>query len=99
MLLGVAGLVGAGRSEVAQAIFGVERPLAGQILLDGLAIEIADPAAAIRHGVFLVPEDRRTAGLVVDFSVRENVTLPALGRYARHGLVSVAKKSQDIAAA
>jgi ribose transport system ATP-binding protein len=91
-ILGVAGLVGAGRSEVAQAIFGVERPIAGQILVDGSAIEIADPAAAIRQGLFLVPEDRRTAGLVVDFSVRENVTLPALHRYATHGLVSVAKE-------
>jgi ribose transport system ATP-binding protein len=91
-ILGVAGLVGAGRSEVAQAIFGVERPLAGQVFLDGLEIEIADPAAAIRQGLFLVPEDRRIAGLVVDFSVRENVTLPALGRYARHGLVSMAKE-------
>ena len=91
-ILGVAGLVGAGRSEVAQAIFGVERPLAGQIFLDGSAIEIADPAAAIRQGLFLVPEDRRTAGLVVDFLVRENVTLPSLDRYATHGLVSVAKE-------
>jgi ribose transport system ATP-binding protein len=91
-ILGVAGLVGAGRSEVAQAIFGVERPLAGHILVDGSPIEIADPAAAIRQGLFLVPEDRRTAGLVVDFSVRENVTLPALHRYATHGLVSVTKE-------
>jgi ribose transport system ATP-binding protein len=91
-ILGVAGLVGAGRSEVAQAIFGVERPLAGQVFLDGLEIAIAGPAAAIRQGVFLVPEDRRIAGLVVDFSVRENVTLPALDRYARHGLVSMAKE-------
>jgi ribose transport system ATP-binding protein len=91
-ILGVAGLVGAGRSEVAQAIFGVEPPLAGQIVVDGAPIEIASPAAAIRHGVFLVPEDRRTAGLVVDFSVRENVTLPSLDRYATHGLVSVAKE-------
>jgi ribose transport system ATP-binding protein len=91
-ILGVAGLVGAGRSELAQAIFGVERPLGGRVVLDGSAIEIMDPAAAIRQGVFLVPEDRRTAGLVVDFSVRENVTLPALDRYARHGLVSAAKE-------
>ena len=91
-ILGIAGLVGAGRSEVAQAIFGVERPLTGRVLLDGSAIEIADPAAAIRQGLFLVPEDRRIAGLVLDFSVRENVTLPALGRYATHGLVSVAKE-------
>ena len=91
-ILGVAGLVGAGRSEMAQAIFGVERPLAGRVLLDGSAIEIADPAAAIRQGLFLVPEDRRTAGLVVDFSIRENVTLPALDRYASRGLVSVTKE-------
>ena len=91
-VLGVAGLVGAGRSEVAQAIFGVERPLAGQVHLNGSAIEIAGPAAAIRQGLFLVPEDRRTAGLVVDFSVRENVTLPALQGYATHGLLSVAKE-------
>jgi ribose transport system ATP-binding protein len=91
-ILGVAGLVGAGRSEIAQAIFGVERPLAGRVLMDGSAIEIADPAAAIRQGLFLVPEDRRTAGLVVDFSIRENVTLPALDRYASRGLVSVTKE-------
>jgi ribose transport system ATP-binding protein len=91
-ILGIAGLVGAGRSEVAQAIFGVERPLAGRVLLDGSAMAITDPAAAIHLGIFLVPEDRRTAGLVVDFSVRENVTLPALHRYASHGLVSPAKE-------
>ncbi len=97
-ILGVAGLVGAGRSEVAQAIFGVERPLAGHIFMDGSAIEIADPAAAIRQGLFLVPEDRRTAGLVMDFSVRENVTLPALDRYATHGLVSVAKERVGVTA-
>ena len=97
-ILGVAGLVGAGRSEVALAIFGIEPPLAGRVLLDGAAIEIADPAAAIRHGVFLVPEDRRTAGLVVEFSVRENVTLPALDRYATHGLVSAAKERVSVSA-
>jgi len=91
-ILGIAGLIGAGRSEIAQAVFGVERPLAGRVLLDGSPIEIAGPAAAIRQGLFLVPEDRRTAGLVVDFSVRENVTLPALDRYATHGLLSVAKE-------
>ncbi len=91
-ILGVAGLVGAGRSEVAQAIFGAEPPLAGRILLDGSAVEIADPSSAIRHGLFLVPEDRRTAGLLVEWSVRENVTLPSLDRYLTHGLVSVAKE-------
>ena len=97
-VLGIAGLVGAGRSEVAQAIFGVERPLAGRILLNGSVIHIPSPAAAIRQGVFLVPEDRRSAGLVVDFSVRENVTLPALDRFATHGLVSTAKERLSVTA-
>jgi ribose transport system ATP-binding protein len=91
-ILGIAGLIGAGRSEIARAIFGVERPLAGRVLLNGLPIEIDRPAAAIRRGLFLVPEDRRTAGLIVDFSVRENVTLPALDRYATHGLLSVTRE-------
>jgi ribose transport system ATP-binding protein len=68
-ILGVAGLVGAGRSELARAIFGIEPPVAGTMRLDGILIGMADPAEAIRRGVCLVPEDRRSAGLVVDFSI------------------------------
>jgi len=97
-ILGVAGLVGAGRSELARAIFGIEAKLAGTISLDGAALTIDGPAEAIRHGVFLVPEDRRSSGLVVDFSIRENVSLPALGRYARHGLVSDAQEREAVGA-
>lgn len=97
-ILGVAGLVGAGRTEVARAIFGIEPPLAGTIALDGHALTIRGPEDAIRQGVFLVPEDRRVAGLVVDFSIRENVSLPALGRYARHGLLSERRERQAAAA-
>jgi ribose transport system ATP-binding protein len=97
-ILGVAGLVGAGRSEVAQAIFGVEPPRAGHVRLDGSAIEMSDPAAAIRQGLFLVPEDRRTAGLVLEFSIRENVSLPALGRYAPFGIVSATAERDAVTA-
>jgi ribose transport system ATP-binding protein len=97
-ILGVAGLVGAGRSEVAQAIFGIVSPVAGAIALDGTTLAIASPADAIRHGVFLVPEDRRSCGLVVDFSVRENVSLPALGRYATCGIVADAQEREGVAA-
>jgi ribose transport system ATP-binding protein len=93
-ILGLAGLVGAGRSEVARAIFGVETPVAGRIVLDGTTLTIADPADAIRQGVFLVPEDRRVSGLVVDFSIRENVSLPSLGRYTTYGLVSQAQEEE-----
>jgi ribose transport system ATP-binding protein len=87
-ILGVAGLIGAGRSEIARAIFGIEPPIAGTIELDGAVVAITDSAAAIRAGVCLVPEDRRLEGLIVDFSIRENVSLPGLERQARHGLVS-----------
>jgi ribose transport system ATP-binding protein len=88
----MAGLVGAGRSEIARALFGIEPPVTGTIALDGSVVTIDDPSAAIAHGLFLVPEDRRLEGLVVDFSIRENISLPALGRDARHGLVSDARQ-------
>src|SRR3954451_25007146 len=97
-ILGVAGLIGAGRSEIARALFGIESPVAGTISLDGSTLTIGGPDDAIRHGVFLVPEARRAAGLGVDFSIRENVSLPALGRYARHGLVSEAREREAVAA-
>ena len=97
-ILGIAGLIGAGRSEVARAIFGIEPALTGTISLESAALTIAGPQDAIRHGIFLVPEDRRSAGLVVDFSVRENLSLPALGRYARHGIVAEAAERQAAAA-
>ena len=80
-ILGMAGLVGAGRSEIALAIFGIEPPIAGTVSLGGQPLRIDEPEDAIGHGILLVPEDRRSAGLVVDFSIRENVSLPALGRY------------------
>jgi len=97
-ILGMAGLVGAGRSEIALAIFGVEPPIAGTVSLGGQALRIEEPEDAIGHGIFLVPEDRRSAGLVVDFSIRENVSLPALGRYARHGLISGTEERRAVAA-
>jgi ribose transport system ATP-binding protein len=87
-VLGMAGLVGAGRSEAARAIFGVDAPLSGEIALDGRRLNIRSPQDAIREGIFLAPEDRRQSGLIVDFTVRENVTLPGLKRYATAGLVN-----------
>ena len=97
-ILGVAGLIGAGRSEVARAIFGIEPPIAGTITFESAPLKISGPDDAIRRGIFLVPEDRRSAGLVVDASVRENVSLPALRRYARHGIVSDVAERQAAAA-
>lgn len=86
-ILGMAGLVGAGRSEAAQAIFGVDPALAGTFTLDGETLTIRSPRDAIRHGIYLAPEDRRKSGLVVDMSIRDNITMPSLNRYAPGGLI------------
>jgi ribose transport system ATP-binding protein len=93
-VLGIAGLIGAGRSDVAEAVCGVQPPAGGRVLLDGRAIVINSPSDAIRHGICLVPEDRRRHGVVAPMSVRENVTLPALRSYARFGLLSRTREAE-----
>jgi ribose transport system ATP-binding protein len=91
-ILGFAGLVGAGRSEMAQAIFGVDPPLAGEIRLDGEPISIRKARDAIKAGIYLVPEDRRKTGLVTPMTIRENITLAGLKRYTTAGLISKGKE-------
>jgi ribose transport system ATP-binding protein len=86
-ILGFAGLVGAGRSEVARAVFGVDASLTGTFILEGRAVPVHSARSAIARGIYLVPEDRRSAGLITDMAVHENVTLPSLGRYAVGGLI------------
>ncbi len=86
-ILGIAGLIGAGRSELAEAICGVERRVSGRVVLDGEPLTIDSPLDAVRSGVYLVPEDRRHRGLITAMGVRENVTLPALSRFARAGFI------------
>ena len=92
-VLGLAGLVGAGRSEVARAISGVDPPLKGEVTLAREMLRIESPQDAIERGIYLVPEDRRSAGLIVDATVRENISLPALQRYSHAGLVNVGKET------
>jgi ribose transport system ATP-binding protein len=87
-IVGLAGLVGAGRTEIAQSIFGIDRALNATIRLDARELVIRSPQDAIRHGIYLVPEDRRNAGLITDIRIRENVTLPSLERYSQAGLIS-----------
>lgn len=79
-ILGLAGLVGAGRSELAMTVFGIVRPIGGEIVVDGKTIEIHSPHDAIAHGIYLIPEDRRKNGLITSMTLRENVTLPDLWR-------------------
>jgi rhamnose transport system ATP-binding protein len=75
-ILGFSGLVGAGRTEVARAVFGITQPEAGQILIDGQEVAINAPAEAMRHGIAYVPEDRYQQGLVREFPISSNVTMP-----------------------
>ncbi|CAN5922844.1 sugar ABC transporter ATP-binding protein [soil metagenome] len=81
-ILGMAGLVGAGRTELARALFGIDRPLGGELRLDGRKVAVASPRDAIDHGIFLVPEDRKRSGLVLDFTVKQNVSLANLAAFA-----------------
>lgn len=78
-IVGLTGLVGAGRTEVARAIFGADRKSAGQIVLDGQPVEVRTPQDAIRYGIGLLTEDRKNQGLVLGMTVRENTTLANLG--------------------
>jgi ribose transport system ATP-binding protein len=91
-VIGFAGLVGAGRSEVAQAIFGVDEAAQSDVKLNGKRLVIKSAHDAIKAGIYLIPEDRRSCGLIVDASIRENISLPDLKRYASFGLVDLAKE-------
>jgi len=79
-IVGVSGLVGAGRTEMLQTLFGIEHPVAGKVIVEGQQIELKSPLAAINAGIALVPEDRKLNGLVIDMSVRHNIGLAALSR-------------------
>src|SRR3954467_11623529 len=77
-IVALAGLVGAGRSEVARAIFGIDKPDAGSVTVDGLKLKPGSPSAAMKAGVGLVPEDRRQQGLVMELSIERNIGLTRL---------------------
>jgi rhamnose transport system ATP-binding protein len=94
-ILGLYGLIGAGRSEAMQAVFGISRPSRGSIRVRGQGIRIHSPQDAIAAGIAYVPEDRQHQGAVLPLGVRENVTLASLDRYTRAGFLS---RESEIAA-
>jgi ribose transport system ATP-binding protein len=93
-ILGLAGLVGSGRTELARAIFGVDPLLGGTIRLDGEPIRIPTPRAAIERRIYLIPEDRKSSGLLLDMSTAENISLPDLKSYQRFWLVDTARETE-----
>ncbi len=86
-ILGLAGLVGSGRTELARAVFGIDPLLGGTVRIDGAPVDPRTPRAASERGRYFVPEDRKRSGLLLDVSIAENISLPNLRAFARRLLV------------
>ncbi len=91
-ILGVAGLIGAGRTELAEAVFGVGGKLGGDVLIGETVLAARSPSEAIDQGLYLVPEDRKRNGLILEFGTVENVTMASLQTFAKRGVVSHARQ-------
>jgi rhamnose transport system ATP-binding protein len=96
-ILGLAGLVGSGRTQLAETIFGLTPADGGDIIVDGTVARIQSPADAIRLGIAYVPEDRRQHGVVLDMSVAANVSLARLPAVSNHGLIDRAAEARTAA--
>jgi ribose transport system ATP-binding protein len=89
-IVGLAGLMGSGRTELARVLFGIDSVKSGEVLIRGKKADLSSPDRAIAAGLALIPEDRRDQGLVLDHSVRENLLLPLLGKIRRGPLLNLA---------
>ena len=91
-ILGIYGLIGAGRSELCQSLFGITKPASGTLKLGGQALTIHSPLDAIRAGIVYVPEERGRHGLALPMPIYQNMTLPSLGRTSRKGFLKAANE-------
>jgi len=98
-ILGLAGMVGAGRTEVARALFGADARRSGKILIKDTAIQAGSPKDAVEAGLALVPEDRKTQGLFLEQSIRSNITLASLDKLTRFGIIQRGRETETIARA
>jgi ribose transport system ATP-binding protein len=96
-ILGIAGLLGSGRTELARAIFGLDRLESGNVYLNGRPQKIASPRRAINLGLGFLTEDRKTQGLVLPLSVQDNICLPSLDRFSRFGVIRAGEEKQAAA--
>ncbi len=92
-ILAITGLIGAGRTEVCEAIYGVTHPDSGEILLEGHPIQVAGPADSIRHGIGYLPEDRLRQGLILQWELSRNVTLPTLSSFTKAGWLDTRREN------
>jgi ABC-type sugar transport system ATPase subunit len=98
-IVGIAGLIGSGRSELARLIFGADRASAGRVEVDGREVRIRRPSSGLQAGIALLPESRKEQGLLMQRSIGENITLPHLGEIETLGIVSsLAERRQATAA-
>lgn len=93
-ILGLTGLVGARRTEVVQTIYGVEKLSSGKIFLEGQEVHIKSPSDAIRHGIGLLPENRQIEGLILDWGIGRNITLPELKDFTRKLFLDEKKENE-----
>ncbi len=99
-IVGIAGLVGAGRSELLQVLFGIVPAMSGQVLIEGTALRLRSALDAIRAGLALVPEDRKAQGLILEMSLRHNISLPGLSHHRRCGaFIDFERETSDAQAA
>lgn len=92
-ILGIAGLVGAGRSELVESVFGITKPDRGELVLDGKKVNINHPGMAIRNGMALITEDRKFTGLNLKATVEHNISQVALQSFSRYGLINRKKEA------
>lgn len=92
-ILGFSGLMGAGRTETMRALFGIDKLSSGKIYLEGKEIKLKSPSDSIKHGIGFLTEDRKDEGLVLDQSLEDNIALPSIDGFRKHGLID--KKAVD----
>lgn len=95
-VVGLAGLVGAGRTEVARAIFGLDQYSSGEIFIDGNLVRTGNPSRGVKAGIAYVPEDRKRDGIVQHMSIRDNVSLPILKKLGRGGWIIRGKEAEVV---
>lgn len=95
-VLGFAGLMGSGRTEMMRTIFGLDRMDSGELFIRGHKVNIRKPTDAVSHGIGFITEDRKDEGLVLDFSIRENMVLPNLFSFSSKGFISGAKEQKFV---
>ena len=95
-ILGLTGLVGAGRTETVEAVCGITQPDSGKVYLEGKEVHIKQPSDAMEKGIILLPEDRQKEGLIMSWGLGRNVTLPTISKYAKSG-INDEKTERDLA--